>query len=600
LSASPDIPDFFLQACIAEENKVAAQISSFEPLVNREYPRLLKLCWRGTRDQNEASGIVHQVFCKLFKLVHDDMWAGELRKFRNPEAWLTRTALNAVADFRREQSWRRHGERPKRSADTTVSPKRRLGYRYASELPQIEGEDSLPLDVIDCAVESAFVSARRNPEEQAFDRQIVKRYSSALCQLTPLQRKVYIFCKDQLLQPEEQEQLLNLDARTARVVVEMMRARPHMRLVDVAHLLGRKEGTLSSELTRAKLRLQVELSDLRWRKPSELPVPKWSREFLVAFSRHRGFLRSLRIQVAEPGEAEEVRERDKELIRGMPGPSRQHESIRPLKQERLFARSMDMVAGWVQAPEPDDPQYVDLLKRIRELLKARKRNPTIAKELNAAHVPPRFGKTWHHTAVNVIARRAGLVKTRPAIPSVPLSTSAPTPAEQAYGGIADNRAAETSRLGEAADDALFKTPRPRQAGSKVSAKRTQPSEPVPKPRRKARRRNKSGKRKSIRGRQLRKTSITRMQRRKPLQKARRNARRPSKAAKGPPITGRKPRKTSIKRVPRSKPLQKARRIARRPSQDAKGPSITGRTPRKTSLKRANSSKPVQKAHRNSP
>jgi RNA polymerase sigma factor (sigma-70 family) len=342
LSDSPDIPDFLLQAIIELENEIAAQISDFEPLLNRQYPLLLKQCRRATRDQtrdqNEARGIVHNVFCKFFELVRKDIVALELRKFKSLEAWLKRAAENAIVDFRREQSLREHGERPKRIEGDFTSPTPKFGYRYAHELPKIKDEDGLCLDVIDCASESTFVSARRNPEERVFDREILTRYRSALRQLTPLQRAVYILCKDDLLPAGQQEQLLSLDARTARMVVETMRARPRLRLVDLANLLGRKEGTLSSELTRAKRKLQAELSDLRWRKPSELAIPKWPRELLVGFSGHRGFLRSFGGQVAEPGEPVEISERDEDFVRAMPGGNRQHESIRPLKQASLCAR----------------------------------------------------------------------------------------------------------------------------------------------------------------------------------------------------------------------------------------------------------------------
>ena len=56
-----------------------------------------------------------------------------------------------------------------------------------------------------------------------------------------------------------------------------------------------------------------------------------------------------------------------------------------------------------QSLRTGEPQYVDLLKIIRNLLNAKKKYTTIAKVLNANHVPPRIGTTWHHTAVSLIA-----------------------------------------------------------------------------------------------------------------------------------------------------------------------------------------------------
>jgi RNA polymerase sigma factor (sigma-70 family) len=500
-----------LQDSIALENEIAAQISDFEPLVNRQYPLLLKLCRKVTNDKDEATGIVHDAIRKFFQQIWTDMWIGDLREFTSPEAWLTRTTLNACGDFRRERYQRKHGERPKKIRDTTVFPKPKFRYLYAHELPQIENEDGQQLDVVECALESALGSLRRNAEESAFDREILMRYLTALRQLTPVQCAVYILYKDELLQPEEQEQLLGLDASASRIVIETIRAQPQMRLVDVANLLGRIEGTLSSELTRAKVRLQRELSDLLWRKPSKLPVPKWSREFLAGYSGRHGSFSSFRVRLEEHETLEKspwlISARDKEYVRGMPGPKRRHENLKTPSGPSYHGTptySMDMVPGWFKAPEPDDPQYIDLLKTIRERLQARKRYTTIAKVLNATHVPPRFGKTWHHTAVRLIARRAGLVKTAQTIRSVPLPASALAPNESTPGRIADNIATEVFHWSEAAaGDVLSKTPGRSRAGKIVSARRMQRSKPAHKARRNARNPRKTsrtvpGKRRRIR------------------------------------------------------------------------------------------------------
>jgi hypothetical protein len=54
----------------------------------------------------------------------------------------------------------------------------------------------------------------------------------------------------------------------------------------------------------------------------------------------------------------------------------------------------------------------NVLNRIRDLLKAKKKWVTIAKRLNRAkvRVPRRFGQTWHPSGVRLIAEQAGLVR----------------------------------------------------------------------------------------------------------------------------------------------------------------------------------------------
>jgi hypothetical protein len=235
---------------------------------------------------------------------------------------------------------------------------------------------------------------------------------------------------------------------------------------------------------------------------------------------------------------------------------------------------MDMVPGWVKVPEPDDPQYVELLKRIRELLKARKKATTIAQILNTTHVPARFGKAWHHTAVSLIARRAGLVQPRPAS-----TASDQTRVELTSPTIVDNRTAEVFHRSEAAGDALFKTPGRSQARNKVSAERTQRGKSMQKVHRNARGPTKAAKATSITARKARKTR-RHVQRGKPTQKVRGNSRGPIKAGKATSITAHKARKT-IKHVQHSKPTQKARGNPLRPIKTGKATSITARKARKT-------------------
>jgi hypothetical protein len=198
---------------------------------------------------------------------------------------------------------------------------------------------------------------------------------------------------------------------------------------QASFLLGRAD--VSPDTSKAADKLGEQLSDLDPFRARQLPVPKWSRNYLGGLTSYCGSFKSCCVRLEQHGQPEEapwsISESDKDFIRGMPGLQRQHQQIRPLKQKSVSAYSMKLKPGWVKAPEPDAPEYVDLLETIRALLKLRKRCTTIAKVLNATHVPPRFGKTWHHTGVRLIARRAGLIKTAPVIGPVPLADSPLSP-----------------------------------------------------------------------------------------------------------------------------------------------------------------------------
>jgi RNA polymerase sigma factor (sigma-70 family) len=416
LHAAEDIPDWLLEGFDEFGAEATAPVGDFAPVVQQQYGRIRQLCRAATQDTGTAEDIAQKVFHKFFQQIWEYTNGGEVRGFASPEAWLTRVAKNACADFGRERSRRLYGERPRKNPEKS-NRKARFTFPYVHELQEMEDEDGLELDVIECAVHSGLVRTWRNPEENAFDREILMRYLSALCRLTPLQRLAYVLCKDKMLQAEEQEQLLHACGSIAEMVQEVISGRPDMRIGEIAYLLGIKEGTFSSELTRARARLQVELADLRWRKPCELPVVQTlSREFIVGFSGKRGSFGSLRMRLEEPTEPEQlpwfICERDKDFVRTMPGPKRKYENIRPHKQEGVQVYSMNVKPGWAKVPEADHPDYVSLLNRIRDLLRARKKWTTIAKELNAAHIPSRFGQTWHPSGVRLFAERARLVEKR--------------------------------------------------------------------------------------------------------------------------------------------------------------------------------------------
>ena len=322
----------------------------------------------------------------------------------------------------------------------------------------------------------------RNPEvaliREAEAREIRKRYIEALAKLPAIQRTAWILCRDELLTSREGEPMLVpvLHWRTAR---SALRRKP-LRDAEVSGLLGRVD--VSPDAAKAKAKLGLYLSDLNPFPDRVLPVPKWPREYLVGSSNRSGSLKRVGVRWEELCEPDEHRsetcERDKDFIRDMPGRDRPHENIRLRRQERTQAYSMDVKPGWFSPPEADPPEYVELIKIMRPLLRARKGYSMTARVLNDRRVPPRLGNKWHPTAVRVIAIRARLVKPRVVEPG-------------ANGGTA-NEAAQDDHRNDKTENRLHKAVGKSRAGNNSPVKRTR-EKPKRKARRSAVRRKKSGK-----------------------------------------------------------------------------------------------------------
>ena len=297
-------------------------------------------------------------------------------------------------------------------------------------------------------------------------REIRERYVAALTDLPPVQRAAWVLCKDELLTHDEAEPMFApiLHWRTARTV---LRHKP-LQDLEASFLLGRKD--VSPDASKAKDKLGEQLSDLDPFRASHTPAPSWSREYLGGFTNHCGSFRSLRVRFGEHTQqehAEPISDRDRDFIRAMACPQKQDEFTRLLKQESTCAYTLDLKPGWVKAPEPDAPEYVELIQKIRELLKARKRYATIAKVLNATHVPAVFGNTWHHTAVRLIASRARLIKIVRVIRPAPLADSAKTLTKRTPRPTDGGKA----NAFHSSNDAPLKARGHSQAGKKVSEKR---------------------------------------------------------------------------------------------------------------------------------
>jgi DNA-directed RNA polymerase specialized sigma24 family protein len=334
----------------------------------------------------------------------------------------------------------------------------------------------------------------RNTEEylvaECRAREIRERYVAALKNLPPVQRAAWIFCKDELLTNHEAEPMLApiLHWRTARAA---LRRKP-LQDAEVSFLLSRKD--VSPDASKAADKLGEQLSDLDPFRAVHLPVVKWSREYLGGLTSHCGSFRHLRPLCvrfklhAQQEQAFPISERDRDFVRAMVFLQRQDEITRLLKQESTCAYTLDVKPGWVKAPEPDAPEYVELIQKIRELLNARKRHTTIAKVLNGTNVPPVFGNTWHHTAVRLIALRARLIKAVRVSQSALAANPAITPTKRTPRRTDGSRADAF----HSSDDAPLKARGHSQAGKKVSGKKNhvrkakQRSTPAQKVRRNAR------------------------------------------------------------------------------------------------------------------
>jgi hypothetical protein len=412
--------------------------------------------------------------------------------FRSPGGWLRTVATNVLNRYANKAATGSEGAKEfKRAAKF---PTRRNGKpQYFHSSPLLEDLYAPPRNMEDYLI----------AESRA--REIRERYIAALTNLPPVQRAAWVLCKDELLPWNQAERMLApiLHWRTARAALK----RKPLQDAEVSLLLGRAD--VSPDASKAANKLGEQLFDLDPFRARRLPVAKWSREYLGRLTSHCGSFKSLCVRLEQRAPPEDVpgaiSERDKDFIRGMPGLQRQHQHIRPLEQESVSAYSMNLRPGWVKAPEPDAPEYVESLQKIRELLEARKRYATIANVLNATHVPPRFGNTWHHTAVRLIARRARLIKIVPVIRAAPLTDSAETLTKRTSRRPSGKRAADAFHR---SDDALLTARGHRQVGKKVSGKRKQGSKPVQKARRNTRQWNELPKNTLKKARTRRKPSKT--------------------------------------------------------------------------------------------
>jgi len=285
------VPDFILNdpGWLAHVELAEAKLAELDPFLKAEYSRILDLCRKKTGDEG-AADVAEEVICEFLLQIqialYVEMDAPRIResaayKFRNPGAWLTRAAMYGVKDFLKKQ-WRR-----------------RKNFRYIHELPVAPFDDGngddFDRNVIERSHKSIHSTTLRNPERYLLDREqrasnraFVKHYRAALPLLSLPRLRAWVLCNDKFLQPEEAEKLLKLkSARAAKA------AWPEgMPIKEAARLLRCAEGTVSSNISRARDDLRRELADLDPLKASRAPVGKW-REFLSGPFGVRGSLEQI-------------------------------------------------------------------------------------------------------------------------------------------------------------------------------------------------------------------------------------------------------------------------------------------------------------------
>jgi DNA-directed RNA polymerase specialized sigma24 family protein len=268
------VPDFILNDpdWLAHVELAEAKLAELDPFLKAEYSRILELCRKKTGDEGAADvaeEVIRELLVQIQIALYVEMDVSRIResaayKYRNPAAWLTRAAMHTVKDFFKKQS------------------RRRKSYQYIHELPVAPFDDGNgdvnDGNVIDGLNRSIHSTPLRNRERYLLDREqrasnraFVKHYRAALPRLSLPRRRAWVLCNDKFLEPDEVEKLLKLkSAHAARA------AWPEgMPIKEAARLLRCAEGTVSSNISRARDDLRRELADLDPLKSSRAPVGKW-------------------------------------------------------------------------------------------------------------------------------------------------------------------------------------------------------------------------------------------------------------------------------------------------------------------------------------
>jgi len=162
------------------EIKVAVNLADFNAWMAAEQRRVYLLCLRLLRNSEDAESATQDTFLKAYRALQRQT----AEAIEAPEKWLTRIAVNTCLDLLRSRRW--------------------LFWRR-----QVAPVDSQALCRLAPAMESS-------PERTLFARDIARRISLALNNLSPRQRSVFVLRHDEDRSLEEIGEILGLDIGTVK------------------------------------------------------------------------------------------------------------------------------------------------------------------------------------------------------------------------------------------------------------------------------------------------------------------------------------------------------------------------------------------------
>ena len=181
------------------EVHVHADLRDFGTWMTLEQRRIFLLCRRLLQDADEADSATQDVFFKAYRALSKGKDVSA--NLDNPAKWVTRIAVNTCLDRLRSKAWKVWGHRPQPRDEEVI----------LHMTPGVEPD----------------------AERQLFAKQFQHRLETALKKLSSRQRAVF-----------------------------SLRHYDGMRLEDIADVLTLDVGTVKAHLSRAILKLRVELRDL--------------------------------------------------------------------------------------------------------------------------------------------------------------------------------------------------------------------------------------------------------------------------------------------------------------------------------------------------
>ena len=159
---------------------IDSSIQDFSGLMATEQRRIFLLCFRMLRDRDEADMATQDTFIKAYQAAGKS----NAQHIEDPAKWLTRIAVNTCLDRLRSRSWKLWKRRPK---------------------PE---DEKIILEMTSTSAPSS--------EDLVFARQIEKRLTEALEQLSPRQRAVFLLKHYEDRRLEEIAEILQLDLGTVK------------------------------------------------------------------------------------------------------------------------------------------------------------------------------------------------------------------------------------------------------------------------------------------------------------------------------------------------------------------------------------------------